>query len=337
VQTTALVPALVPSLASFAATVPSPACPRERSVWLGSRALEVVAYRLKVGLVVALLGLGVAARAAPPAQTFSTVRPVVQMRGLPLELSALGSENRAGADYPVGPGDVLKILVFQHPDLSMESRVTETGRITYPLLGTLNLGGLSVDQAERLIARGLQEGGFLHDPQVTIQVSQFRSQQVSVLGNVNRPGRYPIDAQTMRLTEVLALAGGVTEGGGDVVVVTSNHAGVARRTEVDLAEIFVAGQVEKDLSLKSGDAIYVNRAPVFYVYGQVQRPGMYAVERGMTLAQAVAKGGGLTLRGTDRGLRVFRRDERGVVRMSEPRLDETVAPSDLIFLRESLF
>ena len=130
-------------------------------------------------------------------------------RALSVEALPPVADQRTSGDYPLGSGDVLKIMVFQHPDLSIESRIADSGRITFPLLGTLQVGGLSTDQAERLIARGLQEGGFLRDPQVSIQVSQFRSQQVSVLGNVNRPGRYPMDAQTMRLSEVLALAGGV--------------------------------------------------------------------------------------------------------------------------------
>lgn len=258
-------------------------------------------------------------------------------RALSVEALPPLAEQRSNGDYPLGSGDVLKIMVFQHPDLSVESRIADSGRITYPLLGTLLVGGLSTDQAERLIARGLQDGGFLRDPQVSIQVSQFRSQQVSVLGNVNRPGRYPMDAQTMRLSEVLALAGGVSEGGGDRVVITTAQAGAPRRLEIDLNEIFIAGKFEQDIALRSGDSIYVHRAPVYYVYGQVQRPGMYSIERGMTLAQAVAKGGGLTLRGTDRGLRLFRRDDRGEIRVSEPRLDEAVRASDLIFLRESLF
>jgi len=258
-------------------------------------------------------------------------------RALSVEALPPLADQRTSGDYPLGSGDVLKIMVFQHPDLSIESRIADSGRITFPLLGTLQVGGLSTDQAERLIARGLQEGGFLRDPQVSIQVSQFRSQQVSVLGNVNRPGRYPMDAQTMRLSEVLALAGGVSEGGGDRVVITTAQIGAPRRMEIDLNEIFVAGKFEQDIPLRSGDSVYVHRAPVYYVYGQVQRPGMYPIERGMTLAQAVAKGGGLTLRGTDRGLRVFRRDDRGEVRVSEPRLDEAVRASDLIFLRESLF
>jgi polysaccharide export outer membrane protein len=232
---------------------------------------------------------------------------------------------------------MLKISVFQQPDLTLESRVSDSGRISFPLLGSLALGGLTSDQAERLIARGLEDGGYLRNPQVAIQVSQFRSQQVSVLGNVNRPGRYPIDLQTMRLSEVLALAGGASEGGGDTVVVTTIIEGTPKRIEVDLTEIFLYGKLDRDLALRPGDAVYVDKAPVFYVYGQVQRPGMYPLERGMTLAQALAKGGGLTLRGTDRGLKVHRREASGDIRANDVRLDEAVRPADLIMVRESLF
>ena len=244
---------------------------------------------------------------------------------------------RAAADYPLGAGDILRISVHQNPDLSLEVRISESGRISYPLLGQLQVGGLSADQTEQLIAKGLETGGFLRSPQVSVQVAEFRSKQVSVLGNVNKPGRYPIDTQNMRLSEVLALAGGVSESGGDSVVVTTLQNGVPQRLEVDLNEIFVAGKFDRDVLIHSGDSVYVHRAPVYYVYGQVQRPGMYPVDRGMTLAQAIAKGGGLTLRGTDRGVRLHRRDERGAIRVNEAGLEEAVRPSDLIFVRESLF
>jgi polysaccharide export outer membrane protein len=141
----------------------------------------------------------------------------------------------------------------------------------------------------------------------------------------------------MRLSEVLALAGGVSEGGGDTVVVTTIIEGTPKRIEVDLTEIFLYGKLDRDLALRPGDAVYVDKAPVFYVYGQVQRPGMYPLERGMTLAQALAKGGGLTLRGTDRGLKVHRREASGDIRANDVRLDEAVRPADLIMVRESLF
>lgn len=240
-------------------------------------------------------------------------------------------------DYPLGAGDLIRIQVFQSPDLTVEARVSETGLISFPLLGPVRVGGLSPGQAERLIASRLREGSFLQNPQVTLNVTQFRSQQVSVLGNVNRPGRYPLETTGMRLSEVLAMAGGITPGGSDVVIVMSEQQGRTSRTEVDVAEMYLANQPERDLPVRAGDTIYVHRAPQFYIYGQVQRPGNYQLERGMTVAQALAKGGGLTLRGTEKGVRLQRRDSGGTILTSEPKLEDAVRADDLIFVRESLF
>lgn len=241
------------------------------------------------------------------------------------------------ADYPLGAGDMIRIQVFQSPDLTVEARVSELGVISYPLLGAIRIGGLSPTQAERLIATRLRDGNFLQNPQVTLNVTQFRSQQVSVLGNVNRPGRYPLETTGMRLSEVLAMAGGIATSGADVVILMSQRDGQPLRIEIDIAEMFLANHPSRDVPIRSGDTLYVHRAPQFYVYGQVQRPGNYQLERGMSVGQAIAKGGGLTLRGTDKGVRVQRRDSAGVIQTSEPKLEDSVNPDDLIFVRESLF
>ncbi|MCD6681928.1 MAG: polysaccharide export protein EpsE [Burkholderiaceae bacterium] len=268
-----------------------------------------------------------AAAAAPATQPLPT-RSAQQL--------ALQADNQHG-DYPLGAGDVIRIQVFQSPDLTVEARVSEGGVISFPLLGAVRVGGLSPMQAERLIATRLRDGGFLQNPQVTLNVVQFRSQQVSVLGSVNRPGRYPLETTGMRLSEVLALAGGIATGGADTAIVMTQREGRPIRMEIDVAEMFLANQPANDIVLQAGDTIYVHRAPQFYVYGQVQRPGNYQLERGMTVAQALAKGGGLTLRGTEKGLRLQRRDAQGVVQTIEPRLDDLVVPDDLLFVRESLF
>jgi polysaccharide export outer membrane protein len=102
------------------------------------------------------------------------------------------------ADYPLGAGDALKIQVFQNPDLTIETRVSENGEITYPLLGAVQLGGLSIAAAEKKIADGLQQGGFLQNPQVNIVLMQIRGIQVSVLGQVARPGRFPLETANTR-------------------------------------------------------------------------------------------------------------------------------------------
>lgn len=256
-------------------------------------------------------------------------------------LLALGLSTAAIAqervDYRIGPGDVVRVQVFQNQDLTVEARVSESGVISYPLLGVIKLGGLSPTDAERLIARRLKRGNFLQNPQVTLNVLQFRSQQVSVLGNVANPGRFALETTGMRLSEVLAMAGGVTPAGADYVTLVTTRNGRPQKIDIDLVEMFSSGDMKKDLPLQSGDVVYVNRAPIFYVYGQVQRPGLYTLERGMTLAQAIAKGGGLTLRGTDRGVRVHRRYQQRTVQVLEPRLDDSIKPDDLIFVRESIF
>jgi polysaccharide export outer membrane protein len=113
--------------------------------------------------------------------------------------------------------------------------------------------------------------------------------------------------------------------------------GRPQRLEIDLVDMFTTGDLSKDVVLQAGDTLFVNRAPNYFVYGQVQRPGQYALDRGMTVAQAIAKGGGLTLRGTDRGVRLHRRIGERNIQVLEPKLDDPVKPDDLIFIRESIF
>lgn len=240
-------------------------------------------------------------------------------------------------DYTLGPGDVLRIQVFQSADLTVEARISESGVISYPLLGVVKLAGLSPQQAENLISTRLKEGKFLQNPQVTLNVLQFRSQQVSVLGQVARPGRYPLETTGMRLSEILSVAGGVGPTGADSVILMTTRNGRPQRLEIDLVDMFTSGDLSKDVVLQAGDTLYVNRAPNYFVYGQVQRPGQYALDRGMTVAQAIAKGGGLTLRGTDRGVRLHRRIGERNIQVLEPKLDDPVKADDLIFIRESIF
>lgn len=240
-------------------------------------------------------------------------------------------------DYRLGAGDALRIQVFQSPDLSIEARISESGVISYPLIGAVKVAGLSPGDLEKHLAQRLRDGKFLQNPQVTVNVTAFRSQQVSVLGSVIRPGRYPIETTGTRLSEMLSLAGGLAPAGAEEVVVVTQRDGRTVRLEVDLARMFATGDLERDVVMQAGDVIYVGRAPQYYIYGQVQRPGMYGVDRGLTLAQALAKGGGLTLRGTDRGIRLQRRGSDGQVKTLELPLDAAVLPDDLIFVRESIF
>jgi polysaccharide export outer membrane protein len=241
------------------------------------------------------------------------------------------------AEYRLGVGDVLRITVFQNPELTLESRLNEGGVLSFPLIGSVRLGGLSVPEAERLIADSLARGNFLRNPQVTIIVLQVRGNQVNVLGQVGRPGRYPLETADTRLTDMIALAGGVAPGGADVIVVTGTRDGKPFREEVDLPALFTAGGAARDIVLRNGDAVWVDRQPLVYIYGEVQRPGPMRLERGMTLLQALATGGGLTPRGTEKGIRVHRKGGNGEVEVTQPAMTDTLRDGDVVFVRESLF
>jgi polysaccharide export outer membrane protein len=243
----------------------------------------------------------------------------------------------AAAQYRLALGDTLRITVFQNPDLSVETRITEAGSISYPLLGTVTLAGLTISEAEQRLVRGLRDGNFVKQPQVTINVVTVRGNQVSVLGQVGRPGRYPLETGEVRLTDILATAGGVGPGGSDVVVVVGTRNGQPYRAEVDLPTVFAPNRRSADVLLENGDVIWVERAPTLYMYGEVQKPGAMRLERGMTVMQALASAGGLTQRGTLRGLRVSRKDADGRMREIEPQMTDTLRPDDVVFVRESVF
>lgn len=241
------------------------------------------------------------------------------------------------SDYVLGAGDVIRITVYQSPDLSLETRVSETGMISYPLLGQVKLGNMSVAQAEKTIADSLLRGNFLKNPQVTILVTQVRGNQVSVLGYVNKPGRYPLETSGMRLSDLLALAGGVAPTGSDFVTVSGNRNGKPMRVEVDVTALFSPGGSAKDLNVQDGDTLFVDRMPQIYIYGEVQKPGAVRLERGMTVIQALAAGGGLTARGTERGLRINRTNAEGKVQELHPAMNDMLQNGDVIYVKQSLF
>jgi polysaccharide biosynthesis/export protein len=253
------------------------------------------------------------------------------------EATETGASVNATAEYQLGAGDVVRISVYQSPDLSVEARISEAGLVSYPLLGNIKIGGLSAGAAEKLIADGLKAKNFVRLPQVSVLVTQVRSNQASVLGQVNRPGRFPIEANDMRLSDLLAIAGGISGNGADAVILVGTRNGQRIRKEIDLADIFGASTSEKDVFVSNGDVVYVERAPIAYIYGDVQRPGPMRLERGLTVMQALATGGGLTPRGTEKALRLHRKGADGKLRVMQPAMDDVLKDGDVVFIRESLF
>lgn len=251
-------------------------------------------------------------------------------------LMALTVGIAGAAEVLLGPGDVVKLSVYGSPDLSIETRVSEGGTITFPLLGQVAVSGLSVAAAEKKIGGLLESGGYLKKAQVNMIVTTLASQQVSVLGQVNRPGRYPIEGKRSVL-DLLAMAGGITPDGSDTISLIRKRKGVTTKDTIDVIQMVRSGALDKDYEVAGSDMIYVERAPRFYIVGEVQRPGAFRVERQMTVLQALSAGGGLTARGSSRGMRITRKDANGNPVIIDAKQDDLVQVDDVITVRESWF
>ena len=249
----------------------------------------------------------------------------------------LCAQAQAQADYQLGSGDNIRIVVFQNPELTLETRVSESGTITFPLIGTVRLGSLTLAAAGQAIARALAAGNYIANPQVNVLLLQNRGNQVSVLGQVNRPGRFPLETFDTRLSEMLAIAGGISATGADTAVLSGTRNGRPFRKEVDISTMFLDGKMQDDVFVSAGDVVYVHRMPMFYIYGEVQRAGSYRVERGMTIRQALALAGGPTNRGTERGIRVYRRGSDGKIDALSPDVNDAVQADDVLQVRETIF
>ena len=179
----------------------------------------------------------------------------------------------------------------------------------------------------------------MQKPQVNIVLVAVRGNQVSVLGQVNRPGRFPLETFNTRISDMLANAGGINPGGDDIVIVTGIRDGKPFKKEIDIAGLFLGSSQADDMIVSGGDTLYVHRMPMYYIYGEVQRPGSYRVERSMTIRQALANGGGPTLRGSQYRARLHRKNAAGVTEMVkvEENLDAPILPNDVLWVNESIF
>jgi polysaccharide export outer membrane protein len=240
-------------------------------------------------------------------------------------------------EYQLGIGDVVHISVYDHPDLLVDAaQIDEDGKITVPLLGAVSVVGLTASAAQMRIAKGLETGGFIIKPNVNLVVQQYRSKQISVLGQVNKPGRFALES-TSTLTDLLAQAGGIGPLGSDTVVLIHKQNDQTKQTKINTLDLFKGNQPNLDYTINGGDIIYVPRAEVFYIYGEVQHPGAFRLEKDMNVMQAIALGGGITLRGTERGAQIRRKDKDDKTITIPATPIEQVLPDDVIYIKESLF
>jgi polysaccharide biosynthesis/export protein len=253
---------------------------------------------------------------------------------------------QAEEDYLLGPEDVIEITVWGHQDLQRQVAVSLDGTITFPLIGEVRAAGQSVQAFEKILAAKLADG-FLVNPQVTINVKEYKSQKVFVLGEVKSPGTYPVTKKN-DLLFTLSLAGGFTPSAGNEVVVVrpKNPKGEAMTLEeaksrqekiirINLKEA-LAGNSGQNIPIYNGDSIVVLKMPFFYVLGEVKNPGKYNLEQGTTVLMGISMAGGLTPKSAEGRTRIVREIE-GKKQEVRVKMDEPVQPGDTIIVPESFF
>jgi len=261
---------------------------------------------------------------------------------LPLGVAIRGQVN----NYIVGPQDVLAIALYDQKDLSGKYTVEADGTFTFPLIGRVKAGGLTLRDVEEALRIKLSDG-FFKNPQVSVAVEQYRSQRVFVMGEVRSPGPYPLVGD-MTLIEALARAGSTTEhAAGEALIVRSGDAGrtagpvlpeqpsAADVIRVDIKAL-QSGRLSSNAALRDGDTIFVPRAELVYVFGQVNRPGSYTLQRGTTVLQALSLAGGVTDRGTTGRIRIARVVE-GKKTEVRVKVEDLVLPDDTIIVPERFF
>ena len=232
---------------------------------------------------------------------------------------------QADAGYQLGPDDEIRIAIFGQPDLSSTTRIKEDGTVTLALIGPIQARGKTTSQLAQAIAASYASGGFLANPSVNVEVSNYVSRFVTVLGNVPQAGNYPLD-RNYTVASMLAKAGGSTKDGANAVILTPADGSGAVR--ISLADMAVGGSRQ----LKPGDILFVPPAEKVYVYGQVQQPGAFSFAPGQSFRQALALAGGPTLAGSTKRIKV-RRGGKEI----QANLDDPVQPEDVLIIREKLF
>ena len=276
----------------------------------------------------------------------------------PTAPAALQNPSAEQASYIVGAQDVLVITSYDDPALTGKFTVEIDGTFSYPFIGRVKVGGLTLRHVEGLLKKGLIEQGFFKDPQLTVAIETYRSQKVYVVGEVRTPGSYPLSGD-MRLVEALALAGSTTPtASGDAVIVRATAEALVldptklppaasaagpnatgdpdKIVRVDLREL-ENGDLTQNVPLRSGDTIFVLRAESVYVFGQVKSPGAYPLrQRNTTVLQALSLAGGVTDRGSMGRIQIVRIVD-GKKQEVDAELTDFVLPRDTIIVPERFF
>jgi polysaccharide export outer membrane protein len=218
----------------------------------------------------------------------------------------------ANSNVKLGIGDLIEINVFGVPELSLKTRVSGSGDVYLPLIDYVHVAGLTTDEAQTLIQKRLEDGGFVRGPHVSIFVNESASQAITMVGEVNRPGAYPAVGER-RLFDLISAAGGFTEKAGRIITI-EHHGDPDQKVQLQLASNNLAEDTKDNVDIYPGDLIIVSRAGIVYVVGDVQRPSGFLVseDNALSVLKALALAGGGTRTAALNKTRIIRQTPNGV-------------------------
>ncbi len=246
-------------------------------------------------------------------------------------------------EYKVGEGDLLKISVYEHIDLTTEVRVGGDGRITFPLIGDVLVDNLTAPEVEKLLVK-LLEDGYIKKAHVTVFIDEYKSRKVTVLGEFDKPGLIELTGEAT-LLEVISSAGGVSSDAGEILTIKrlsaeTDASGIAKRVviKVDLKRLLEEGDISANIYVQDGDSIYVAKAAFVYVTGEVKDPGAYKITKGLTVLKAITLAGGFTEKAWKGRVKIIRTDEEGNEEVTKKvEMDVHLMAEDLLLVPESFF
>jgi polysaccharide export outer membrane protein len=240
-------------------------------------------------------------------------------------------------DYQIGAGDVLSITVYGYDELKTKVRVSETGSIEFPLIGTVQVGGMKTSAAAKKIEEMLANG-YLVKPQVQIYIEEFKSKKVAALGPLNRPGLIELSGPTT-LLELISKAGGLQKDAGDTITVTRETEGSQKIITIDVKKLIEDGDPASNIPILGGETVAVAKGepPVCYITGQVKKPGSYPWTKNVTVLKIVSLAGSFTGMAAESRIKITRVVEGKKQVMEEVGMDTLVQPDDVIEVPESFF
>jgi polysaccharide export outer membrane protein len=268
-----------------------------------------------------------------------------------LSLCAVGQDEKTGIDTAaatttleplIGPGDLIDFRVFGAPDMTQELRINSAGEAMIPLVGPVKVGGMTSVEAQTLIESRLRGGGYMRAPHVSLFTKEYALQGITMLGEVAKPGVYPVIGQR-RIYDLISLAGGMTSRAGHRVT-------ISRRTEPDKPiqlelNTDPSKSIEQNVEVFPGDTVVISRAGVIYVVGSVGKPSGFTMENNdhLTVLEAIALAGGTNPAASLNGAKIIRRSETGIEEIQTPlkpiltakAQDVPLKPGDILFVPDS--